>query len=328
MENSGLPKWLATVGISFALGFGLAWLVRAPAPDATLANASAPVLLPDQASPLNPFAGASGAAGQAAPAQGGPIASNASADDLWAHALLPQERQSPGYEAEDRLRKMAQTNPVALRKLLQRYESDRSPQARELLKSILATVQTPEVVAFAVRLSGSSNVAERKYGFELVDSLGAESAEVRALIKRTLATEQSPEVLVQALQALKPGAVDPDEADQLVTQLKTLAQHADPAVRRQSLMQLGQWDKKGEGADALAQALTDRSAEVRQAAIFAIAQNGARSDAIKASLMAMATNTQESRDVRGSALQALERFSLNKDDYASFARAKAQLQGL
>jgi HEAT repeat protein len=93
-------------------------------------------------------------------------------------------------------------------------------------------------------------------------------------------------------------------------------------------MQLGQWDKKGEGEDRLSQALTDRALEVRQAAIFAIAQTGVRSDAVKAALMGLINNPQESKDVRGSALQALERFSLSKDEYASFAQARAQMQGM
>ncbi|MES2900378.1 MAG: HEAT repeat domain-containing protein [Pseudomonadota bacterium] len=316
------------MAVSFALGFGAAWLVRAPADDAAV---NAPIA---QVSPTggyaapNPFPDIGGSAGPGAKAQTAGLPDTASVDELWAKALLPPDRQEPGYDAEDRLRRMAQTNPVALRKLVQRYETDRSPQARELLKSILSTVQTPEVVAFALRLASSSNVTERRYGFELVESLAPDSAEARGLIKQALATEQSPEVLVQALQALKAGATEPEEASQIVAQLKTLTQHADATVRRHSIMQLGQWDKKGEGADVLAQALADRSSEARQAAIFAIAQNGVRTDPIKAALLALMSNPQESKDIRGSALQALERFSLTKEEYASVARAKAQLQGL
>ncbi len=279
------------MAVSFALGFGAAWLVRAPADDAL---ASAPIAQASATggySAPNPFPDIGGSAGPGAKAQSAGLPDTATVDELWAKALLPPDRQEPGYDAEDRLRRMAQTNPVALRKLVQRYETDRSPQARELLK--------------------------RKRFDQALE-----------LLKQALATEQSPEVLVQALQALKAGAAEPEEAAQIVAQLKTLTQHADAAVRRHSIMQLGQWDKKGEGADVLAQALADRSTEVRQAAIFAIAQNGVRTDAIKAALLALMSNPQESRDIRGSALQALERFSLTKEEYASVARAKAQLAGL
>ena len=132
---------------------------------------------------------------------------------------------------------------------------------------------------------------------------------------------------MQALATLKSVAAEPEESDQIVAQLKSLSQHADPAVRGQSITQLGQWDKKGEGADRMSQALNDPVADVRQAAIFAIAQTGIRTDTIKHALMALVSNTQESRDIRGSALQTLERFSLTKEEYAAFAKARAQLQG-
>jgi HEAT repeat protein len=193
---------------------------------------------------------------------------------------------------------------------------------------VLATVQTPEVIAFATRLAASSNMVERKYGFEMLQSVAPDASDTRSLVRRTLATEQSPEVLVQALATLQSPIAEPEEADAMVAQLKTLSQHADPAVRSLSLQQLGQWDKRGEGAEYLAQALMDSAPEVRQSAIFAIAQSGIRSDSVKLALMGLVNNLQESRDVRGSALQALERFSLSKAEYASFAQARAQLKGL
>ncbi len=318
---------MVTVALGFALGFGTAWLVRDGSTDPVLPPAGARVA---DAGPVvsSPFPDIVSSAGRSAPAPASASLDTASVEALWAQALLPPERQQAGFDAEDRLRRMAQSNPVALRTLLQRFDSDRSPRARDLLKSILSTVQTPEVVAFAVRLARSSDAAERKYGFELVDSLAPDSAEARGLIRQALASEQSPDLLVQALQALKAGGAEPEEAEQTLAQLKVLTQHADANVRRHSIMQFAQWDKKGEGAPILTQALSDRSPEVRQAAVFAIAQSGVRSDAAKASLMALLTNAQESRDMRGSAMQALERFSLSKEEYAIVAKAKAQLQGL
>jgi hypothetical protein len=44
--------------------------------------------------------------------------------------------------------------------------------------------------------------------------------------------------------------------------------------------------------------------------------------------MGMVNNAEESKDLRGSALQALERFSLSKEEYASFAQARQQMRGL
>ena len=314
---------LASVGASFALGFGLAWLLKPEPVDAQ----AVPVALatPAREAELPRFGDAAAAPPRSPTASGSVLPASASVDDLWTRALAPQGLQQSGYDAEDRLRKLAQADPTALRKLLQRYDSDRTQQGRDLLKSILSTVQTPDAIAFSTRLAGSMNLAERKYGFELLQSLAPDAPETRSLVKRTLATEQSPEVLVQALGALRSAVGDPEETQHMVTQLTTLAQHADPAVRSASITQLAQWDKKGEGASQLGQALSDSAPAVRQAAVFAIAQSGSRSDAHKAALMALVNNPQESRDLRGSAMQVLERFSLSKEEVASFTQARARL---
>lgn len=323
MNKITLQVLMASAGASFALGFGVAWFLKpdpALAPDMAVAPQAAPA-----AAVVGGGFGDAWARRDAPPAASAAIPATDGVDELWTAALVPQGQQAAGYDAEDRLRKLAQTDSTALRKLLQRYDSDKTPQARELLKSILSTVQTPDAIAFSTRLAGSLNVAERKYGLELLQSLAPESPETRNLIRRTLASEQSPEVLVQALSTLQSGAVEPEEAAQIVAQLTSLSQHADPAVRSQSIAQLGQWDKAGQGVDRLTQALADPAPQVRQAAVFAIAQSGIRTESVKAALIGMVNNQQESKDIRGSALQVLERFSLSKDEYANFARARAAL---
>ena len=315
----------ASVGASFVLGFGAAWLLK-PEPAAADAGAVALQAPPGRAAESPRFGDALAMPGSAPAARAAPLPANAGVDELWTRALAPQDPQQPGYDAEDRLRKLVQIDPAAMRKLLQRYDTDRTPQGRELLKSVLSTVQTPDAIGFSTRLAGSMNAAERKYGFELLQNLAPDAPETRALVKRTLAGEQSADVLVQALATLKSSASDPEEAGQMVAQLKTLSLHADPAVRSASISQLAQWDKKGEGAERLSQALADKAPEVRQAAVFAIAQSGFRTDEYKAALMAVVNNPQESKDLRGSAMQALERFSLSKEEYASFAQARARMQ--
>lgn len=325
MENVGVKVLFASVAASFAAGFGMAWYLKPPADPVAIAAMSAPAA--GQAPALRQFGTAAPAAlrpavGTAAPSP------QAGLDELWKRALAPQDKQEPGYAAEDRLRQLVQADPTALRKLLQRYDTSSTPQERELLKSILSTVQTPEVIAFSSRLAGSLNAAERKYGFEMLQTLAPDAPETRSLVKRTLASEQSPEVLVQALATLKPGATDNVESSAMVAQLKTLSTHADSAVRSMSLTQLGQWDKTGEGGERMGQALSDRAPEVRQAAVFAIAQAGLRSEPLKAGLLALVNNPQESRDVRGSALQVLERFPLTKEEVALLAQARGRIQGM
>lgn len=329
MDKSFLPG----LALSFAVGFGLAWFLRAPAaaPDAG-AMAAFQAQAPTAGAPsANGFGNGSGngfgngwasANGAPAPAAAPPRA--AGVDELWTQALASQQGQ--GYDAEDRLRQLAQSDPTVLRKLVGRYDSARTPRERELLKSLLSTVQKPDVVFFANRLAAGSNAEDRKVGLEMLRSLAPAAPETRALVRQLLAGEQSPEVLVQALGTLQAGGADPDEAAAIVAQLNGLSQHPDPAVRSQSIAQLGQWDKRGDSAARLAQALADGAPEVRQAAVFAIAQAGVRSPDARAGLLALANNPQETRDVRGSALQVLERFDLSRDEYAHLAQARTQLQ--
>lgn len=321
MDKSHWPA----LALSFAVGFGLAWFLRAPdaAPatgDAAPIQAQAPAAAPSMNGFGNVWAASNGAPAPAAT----PPRAAASVDELWTQALAPQQGQ--GYDAEDRLRQLAQSDPTVVRKLVGRYDSARTPRERELLKSLLSTVQQPAVVSFAQRLAAGSNAEDRRLGLEMLRSLAPAAPETRALVRQLLAGEQSPEVLVQALGALQAGGADPDEAAAIVAQLNGLAQHADPAVRGQSIAQLGQWDKGGASAGRLAQAVSDGAPEVRQAAVFAIAQAGVRSPEARSALLALANNPQETRDLRGSALQVLERFDLSRDEYAHLAQARAQLQ--
>lgn len=328
MNDSILSARVGAIALSFALGFGLAWFLRAPeaAPGPVQAQAPAGALAQRSFGDAWTTPGpASAPAAPAAPAAA-PVA--ADVDALWAQALAPGDRSSAGYDAEDALRKLVQGDPAARRTLLARFDTAQTPQARALLVAILSTVPAPDVLFLANRLANGSHPADRQAGFEMLRSLAPDAPETRALVRRTLATEHSPELLAQALATLQSGAADPEEAAQMVAQLASLAQHADPAVRSASIRQLGLWDKGGESGERLAQALADGAPEVRQAAIFAIAQAGVRTPAAKAALLALAGNPLETRMVRGSAMQVLERFALSKEEYAALAPLRGQGRGM
>ncbi|QNA90337.1 hypothetical protein G4G28_20845 [Massilia sp. Dwa41.01b] len=325
MNVPSLPSRLVPVLLSFAVGFGLAWLIRAPdaAPPGPVASTVQPAAGPGfgdawSAPPAAAQASAHLAAATLPPAAG--------VDALWASALQPGERGEAAYQAEDRLRKLAQTDPAARRKLIGFYDTAQTTQARDLLKTILSTVQAPDVVFLANRLANSGNLVDRTFGFDMLRSVAPNAPETRSLARRVLASEQSPAVLIGALSALQAGAADPDEAAQVVAQLTTLSQHADPVVRSRSLQQLGQWDKSGESGPRLAQAPGRQRARGASGGDFRDCPDRGARPGRQDSLLALAANGQESRDVRGSALQVLERFPLSKEDYAHFARLRAQLQ--
>ncbi len=313
MKTFSMPVLMASVGVSFALGFAIAWQVVASDDD------TAPAALAAQAPSSTP----SSSANQVA--------------DLWnktgTTSALPQQNAAATTGGasgtttldEQKLRVQAQSDPIFLRNLIQRYETERDPAAKEAIKSVLATVQKPEALAFFARLTNSGDPAQRQEGYAMLQQMAPDSAEMRNVLKQALASEQSPQVLAQAVAALRPTAVDPTESAAIVSQLSNLAQHPDPAVRSQSILQLAQWDKDGARQDRLTSAMADPVPEVRQAAIFAAAQSGTRNDNVKAALLGVINNASESKEVKGSALQVLERFSLTKDEYSRYTQARAQI---
>ncbi len=314
MKTFSIPVLMASVGASFVLGFAIAWQVVSSDSDA-LGDAAVVAQPTSSTQPSN--------ANQLADLWN-KTGSPTSASQPTAAAGTPHQPVNAGVD-EQKLRERAQSDPIFLRNLIQRYETERDPATRDAIKSVLATIQKPEALAFFSRLANSGDPAQRKEGYAMLQQMAPDSAEMRNVLKQALASEQSPEVLAQAIAALRPTAVDPTESDAIVAQLNGLAQHADPSVRSQSILQLAQWDKNGAKQERLTSALTDPVPEVRQAAIFAVAQSGARTDNVKAALMGIISNTAENKDVKGSALQVLERFSLTKEEYVRYTQARAQI---
>ncbi len=232
--------------------------------------------------------------------------------------------KSTATTEEQKLLELAQSGPAALSRLIQRYGTENNLHAKDMLKSVLSSVQKPEVFALSAQLATSTDAARRREGFELLQHASTEPAGVRNMVKQALAHEQSPEVLVQALVALKSAVVEPAESGAIVSQLDGLTQHADPTVRSQSVLQLAQWDKSGSAVARVSQALADPALEVRTAAVSALAQSGMRSDQVKAALLSMINNANENRDLKDSALQALERFALSREEYAHYVQARSR----
>lgn len=323
MNTMFTPASLAGLGISFAIGFGVAWQLREPGPTpppgATHA-ASGTTRSVDPASGLSQFGALwNGTSGDQA------TAPRPGMDELWAQFKAAKEPHLVQEEMQAQLRSAALADPAALRKLLQRFDAERDPQARAMLQGVLASLPSPEVVAMSTRLAASSDPARRQEAFELLTQLSPNSPEVRNMVLRTLATEQSPAVLSRAISALTPTVVAAHEAQGVVTQLDSLTQHADPAVRSQSILQLAQWDKSGGVESRLGQALSDQEPQVRQAAVAGIAETGIRSESMKAALLNVVRNPQESREVKDGALHALERFSLSQDEYALYLQSRSEI---
>lgn len=306
MKNFSLPAVLISTGISFAVGFATAWHFIASDTPPEQAAATSNAAVPAAANQFADIWNKTGTAPQPSPSSAPQVRSNATID-------------------EQKMRELALSDPTYLRNLIQRYGTEEKPDMKEAIKSVLATIPTPEVQAFFARMATSNDPLQRKEGYAMLQQMAPDSPELRAVLKQALATEQSPDVLTQAIAALQPAMVDPAESDAIVSQLRNLSQHQDPTVRSQSIHQLAQWDKKGAAQDRLIQALGDSAPEVRQAAIFAAAQSAPRSESLKAALLGMIANPNETREIKGSALQVLEQFSLNKEEYARYTQARTQI---
>ncbi len=301
----------------FALGFAAAWTIRAPA-SADVPGALAITDRPASASPhfTEAWLASAGRTAAAAPLPPEARGSKATAD---------KDPELTRMEWQEALVARAKADPAALRSLIQRYDTERDPRQRDLLKSVLANVQGPEVLELAARLVASGSLAQRQDAFDILKQHSSGTPEVRQLLRQALATEQTPAVLSQAIAALTPAVVAASEGDAIVSQLATLSQHADPAVRSQSVIQLGQWDKSAAAEGRLQQALTDQSSEVRQAAVIAVAENGVRSDSMKLALLDLIGKQGESAEVKDGALHALQRYSLSKEELALYQQARADV---
>jgi hypothetical protein len=308
---------LAGLGLSFAAGLGVGHRADGPRPTETTAACpsndevvQAPRTPPRFVVP------------RVMPALLGPSASE---DDLWASLTAGAPVSDRPFE---RLVERARNDPATLRALFRRFESEQDPNKRLLLKSLLSRVANPEVLSFSLRLAGSGDPRMRLEGFDLLHRQASDAPEVRALVKRSLSEERDPQVLAQAVGALHPTAVGPEETREVVGLLRGLTQNPDPMVRRQTIMTLAQWDRSGEVAGSLNQALTDEVPEVRQAAIWATAEAGVRTDGMKAALLATVRNENEKPEIRASAVQALSRFPLTGPEYASYDEVRSQLSGM
>jgi hypothetical protein len=243
---------------------------------------------------------------------------------LWTE-LTDGSSPEGNREAFEQLVAMAKADPETLDELFRLFENNPDPDGKSLLMSLFSQIGGPGVQGLSMRLATSDDPARRRDGFDLFHRQSTGSPEVRDLLKRALTKETDPIALFHAVSALQPTAMAPGEAKELIGLVRGLTQHTDSMVRRQSIMTLAQWDGSSDFVAPLRQALTDAAPEVRQAAVWAAAEAGNRSEAVKTALLSVAHDPTESPEIRQSALHALERFPLSSDEYASYGQVQSDL---
>lgn len=251
-------------------------------------------------------------------------------DLLWVRALSPADQLEGKEDVQDQLRKLAQDNPHYLKKLVALYGSETSAASRELIITLLASIPSAETLALARRLASSPDAGQRKAALSMLGNLNVNLQEERELILLSLNNQQTPAVTLQALAALKapapagidapgkpgdhsmPGNADTKTTAAVIRQLQSLTENPDATVRSRSISQLAQWDKNDSSLNYFSAALNDQIPEVRQAAIFALAQSGANADTVKQLLTSLVNSASENTIIKTSARQVLERLTDNK----------------
>jgi hypothetical protein len=192
MNRSRPASMLARTGLGFVAGFSLAWyLFASPSPQsiATATNAgTAPAVAETAGFGGFPSIWSDGASAHLSTPK------NATVEEIWAAGKSARNSYEANTEIQEKLRTAAQTDPAALRSLIQRFEAERDPKAREMLKSVLSSIPSADVIALSSRLAVSGSAAQREDGFEMLKQISSSSPEVRNLVRHALATEQSPAV--------------------------------------------------------------------------------------------------------------------------------------
>lgn len=228
-----------------------------------------------------------------------------------------------GSEDLDRAIRRAAQDPAHLRELLREYAFAADLDRRGALLAVLQGVANDEVLQAGRRLAGDADPAVRDQGYALLRAFPLDRAEARAAIADGLQRETDPALLAQLLGGLEPAVLADEDAAPLLERAVALTGHTDPAVRAGAVLQSARWNRSGDSAALLERALLDPAADVRAAAVAGIEASGARTPRLRDALLDLAGDARIATEQRRAALFALQRFALDRADYALYRQAEA-----
>lgn len=296
---------LASVVVGMALGFAAARYAGVPADrlmDGEVLSQAAP----------------------AARAGMAPQAPQAMSDAAWLDRAGRIDWEAPDDAAMQALSAAVAATPSLRAAVLQRYRQEQRPSAKAGLRQVLvAAGESPDLVASALQMAQDADGAARADGFRLLAEFNPREQSY-ALARRALVEERDPAALAGALMCLRPmDVVPPQETQRVLQRLQALNTHPSPMVRGHSVQKLADWDRsQAVVAKAVAQALSDPDAEVREAAVGAVAIASLRSAPIKRAVLGILGNASEDPKVREAALLVSEQFALTQDEYATYVAGR------
>lgn len=215
----------------------------------------------------------------------------------------------------------ARADPAELRALLGRFRAETSADRKAVLLAILRGVGSDAVLQEAALWATSTEVSARADGLALLGAFPLARAEVRDVLLQRLRDERDPALLRTLADMATPAVLPAEDSARLAEGLRTLSNHADPALRAAGLTQLAQWDRSPALEERLHAALSDPAPEVREAAVVGIGVGQARSERLKRALLALLSDPDVSAQTRHSALFALQGFALDRREYEIYRMA-------
>lgn len=250
--------------------------------------------------------------------------SPALSDAAWLDRAGRIDWEAPDNATVQPLAAAVAARPSLRTAVLQRYRQEQRPAAKAGLRLVLAAGgESPELIAAALQLAQDADGSARADGFRLLAEFNPRE-DAYVLARRALVEERDPAALAAALMCLRPMDVPPPQEVQLVLQrLQALNTHPSPMVRGHSVQKLADWDRSQAAvAKAVGQALSDPDAEVREAAVGAVAIASLRSAPIKRAVLGMLADASEDFKVREAALLVSEQFALTQDEYATYVAGR------
>lgn len=249
-------------------------------------------------------------------------------DPLWDEIQASKSEQDE-IKALMKLHDMVIGNPAALTEIMRRFETLPNDKAMKIATSVLTanSEQIPQVLEFSLKLSKNHDPGRRAIAFEILQAIPSleRSSEVSSLAIQALQTEYDPAILSRAISVLRNEKVAPLEAQTIETQLYNFTHHQNANVRAESIKALASRDRTTTTEDAVFQGLSDKSEQVRQAAIEAIGEGKLQSDRLKQGLLDVIISKDEHSVTKAGALDMLGKFQLTQAEYDNYTKARTEI---
>ncbi len=232
-------------------------------------------------------------------------------------------RENLSDEEYSSLVERLRNDPVLMDGLLNELRSETDADRVKRLVSILGSTGSSAVLPVAEELVYSSDDGTRKSGLDLLSRVAPLNAEAYDVANNILGSEADPSILVSTMNVLAvPESVTPETRQSAVAQIIPLAEHDEPAVRRQSVSILVRLTNDDSLSPVLYGALSDEDPSVRQAAVYAYAQYPFQSPEAVERLFEIAEDTNEPKGNRRAAITTLN--SMQPDEQVKNRIAAAQ----